>query len=58
MKKKPEACAKSFMYQCGIIIGIIRKLTMLSTIDDATLMKVASALGEEEAVRLIEHLKA
>ncbi|MCL2134633.1 MAG: transcription factor [Candidatus Bathyarchaeota archaeon] len=30
---------------------------MLSTIDDATLMKVASALGEEEAVILIEHLK-
>ena len=30
---------------------------MLSTIDDATLMKVASALGEEEAVKLIEHLK-
>jgi len=31
---------------------------MLSTIDDATLMKVASALGEEEAVRLIEYLKS
>jgi transcription initiation factor TFIIE subunit alpha len=30
---------------------------MLSTIDDATLMKVAVALGEEEAVRLIEYLK-
>lgn len=30
---------------------------MLSTIDDATLMKVALALGEEEAVKLIEHLK-
>ena len=30
---------------------------MLSTIDDATLMKVASALGEEEAVTLIETLK-
>ena len=30
---------------------------MLSTIDDATLMKVATALGEEEAVKLIEHLK-
>src|SRR5512136_2030395 len=30
---------------------------MLSTIDDATLMKVASSLGEEEAVKLIEHLK-
>ncbi len=30
---------------------------MLSTIDDATLMKVASALGEEEAVKLIEVLK-
>jgi transcription initiation factor TFIIE subunit alpha len=30
---------------------------MLSTIDDATLMKVASSLGEEEAVTLIENLK-
>jgi transcription initiation factor TFIIE subunit alpha len=30
---------------------------MLSTIDDATLMKVATALGEEEAVRLIETIK-
>ena len=30
---------------------------MLSTIDDATLMKVATALGEEEAVKLIETLK-
>ena len=30
---------------------------MLSTVDDATLMKVAAALGEEEAVKLIENLK-
>lgn len=30
---------------------------MLSTIDDATLMRVATALGEEDAVRLIENLK-
>ena len=30
---------------------------MLSTIDDVTLMKVAEALGEEEAVKLIEILK-
>ena len=30
---------------------------MLSTIDDATLMKVATSIGEEEAVNLIEHLK-
>ena len=30
---------------------------MLSTIDDSTLMKVASSLGEEEAVKLIEFLK-
>jgi len=29
---------------------------MLSTIDDATLMKVATAMGEEDAVKLIEHL--
>jgi len=33
------------------------KQIMLSTIDDATLMKVAAALGEEEAVQLIEHIK-
>jgi transcription initiation factor TFIIE subunit alpha len=31
---------------------------MLSTIDDATLMKVATAFGEEDAVILIEHLKS
>jgi transcription initiation factor TFIIE subunit alpha len=31
---------------------------MLSTIDDTTLMKVAVALGAEEAVTLIEHLKS
>ncbi len=30
---------------------------MLSTVDDATLMKVAAALGEEDAVKLIENLK-
>ena len=30
---------------------------MLSTIDDTTLMRVAEALGEEEAVKLIEILK-
>ncbi|MEM2130836.1 MAG: transcription factor [Candidatus Bathyarchaeia archaeon] len=30
---------------------------MLSTVDDTTLMKVAAALGEEDAVKLIEALK-
>lgn len=30
---------------------------MLSTIDDATLMKVATSIGEEEAIKLIENLK-
>src|SRR4030043_2232245 len=30
---------------------------MLSTIDDATLTKVATAMGEEEAAHLIDHLK-
>jgi transcription initiation factor TFIIE subunit alpha len=30
---------------------------MLSTIDDATLTKVATAMGEEEAVTLVDHLK-
>ncbi|MEM3581323.1 MAG: transcription factor, partial [Candidatus Bathyarchaeia archaeon] len=34
-----------------------KRVAMLSTIDDATLMKVAEALGEEEAVKLIEILK-
>jgi transcription initiation factor TFIIE subunit alpha len=33
------------------------KQSMLSTIDDATLTKVAMAMGEEEAVVLVEHLK-
>jgi transcription initiation factor TFIIE subunit alpha len=32
-------------------------VAMLSNIDDATLLKVAGALGEEEAVKLIEILK-
>jgi transcription initiation factor TFIIE subunit alpha len=32
-------------------------LIMLSTIDESTLTKVALALGEEDAVKLIEHLK-
>ena len=31
--------------------------TMLSNIDDATLTRVAQALGEEEAIKLIEILK-
>jgi transcription initiation factor TFIIE subunit alpha len=30
---------------------------MLSTVDDATMLKVAVAMGEQEAVVLIEHLK-
>jgi transcription initiation factor TFIIE subunit alpha len=30
---------------------------MLSTIDDATLTKVATAMGEEEAAHLIDHIK-
>lgn len=30
---------------------------MLSNIDDATLVKVAEALGEEEAIKLIDILK-
>jgi len=33
------------------------KASMLSTIDDTTLMKVATAMGEEEAVKLIEFIK-
>jgi transcription initiation factor TFIIE subunit alpha len=37
--------------------GCPRNQIMLSTIDDATLMKVAVSLGEEEAVKLIENLK-
>jgi transcription initiation factor TFIIE subunit alpha len=34
-----------------------KRVAMLSNIDDATLLKVAGALGEEEAVKLIEILK-
>ncbi len=34
-----------------------KRFTMLSNIDDTTLVKVAEALGEEEAVKLIEILK-
>jgi transcription initiation factor TFIIE subunit alpha len=42
----------------GYFIPIpFKEQTMLSTIDDATLMKVAASLGEEEAVKLIENLK-
>ncbi len=33
------------------------KQIMLSTIDDETLLKVATALGEEDAILLINHLK-
>jgi len=31
---------------------------MLSTVEDAMLIKVATALGDEDAVKLIEHLKS
>jgi transcription initiation factor TFIIE subunit alpha len=34
-----------------------KMVTMLSNLDDATLLKVATALGDEEAVKLIEILK-
>ncbi len=34
-----------------------KRVVMLSNIDDATLVKVAEALGEEDAVKLIEILK-
>lgn len=34
-----------------------KSVTMLSNLDDATLLKVATALGEEDAVKLIEILK-
>ncbi len=34
-----------------------KRSTMLSNIDDTTLVKVAEALGEEEAIKLIELLK-
>jgi len=34
-----------------------KRVVMLSAIDDATLMKVAEALGDEEAVKVIEILK-
>jgi transcription initiation factor TFIIE subunit alpha len=47
---------KSFIAALRLIMGK-GKQNMLSTIDDATLMKVATALGEEEAVPLIEFIK-
>lgn len=34
-----------------------KRITMLSSIDDATLLKVAQAVGEEDAIKLIEILK-
>jgi transcription initiation factor TFIIE subunit alpha len=34
-----------------------KRIVMLTNIDDATLLKVAEALGEEDAVRLIDILK-
>jgi len=34
-----------------------KRFTMLSSIDDTTLMKIAESLGEEEAVKVIEMLK-
>jgi transcription initiation factor TFIIE subunit alpha len=34
-----------------------KRVNMLSAIDDATLIRVAEALGEEEAIKLIEILK-
>jgi transcription initiation factor TFIIE subunit alpha len=34
------------------------RIVMLSNVDDATLAKVAQALGEEEAVKLVEILKS
>jgi transcription initiation factor TFIIE subunit alpha len=47
---------KSFIVAIRII-WLDKDCTMLSTIDDATLMRVATALGEEDAVTLIENLK-
>jgi transcription initiation factor TFIIE subunit alpha len=38
--------------------NVKRTENMLSTIDDATLTKVATAMGEEEAAQLIDHLKS
>jgi transcription initiation factor TFIIE subunit alpha len=46
---------KSFIVALPLIT--VGKQSMLSTIDDATLMKVATAMGEEEAVKLIEFIK-
>ena len=47
---------KSFIVASRLFMGK-GKQSMLSTIDDATLMKVATAMGEEEAVKLIEYIK-
>jgi transcription initiation factor TFIIE subunit alpha len=46
---------KSFIVALPLIT--VGKQSMLSTIDDATLMKVATAMGEEEAEKLIEFIK-
>jgi transcription initiation factor TFIIE subunit alpha len=47
---------KSFIVAL-LLIMVKGKQRMLSTIDDATLMKVATAMGEEEAGKLIEFIK-
>jgi transcription initiation factor TFIIE subunit alpha len=57
-KKKYETARRVLCNIVILLIGSIGKMVMLSTIDDATLMKVAFALGEDEAVRLIEYLKS
>jgi transcription initiation factor TFIIE subunit alpha len=48
---------KSFIAELPLIM-MKGKHIMLSTIDDATLMKVATAMGEEEAVKLIDFIKS
>jgi transcription initiation factor TFIIE subunit alpha len=40
------------------VFTVKQRFTMLSNIDDTTLVRVAEALGEEEAVKLIEILKS
>lgn len=47
---------KSFIVASPLVM-MKGKQSMLSTIDDATLMKVATAMGEEEAIKLIEFIK-
>lgn len=46
------------IYSGEVVVSKIRRIFMLSNIDDATLARVAQALGEEDAIKMIEILKS